>query len=190
MRRPILMTLLLAMAAAPACATPNTPTGSQTAAQKASAERAEVEALLRGYHGLPERARFEAAAVDPAKVLRAVAADPYAGPMRTAALEALKWWPDAQTLALYTEALRADQPAGVRHKVLRYVVVFGEAAVPLLADALRDGDVQIRRTAATALFELPGEKATEALAAATVKEPDPTLAAELRDFVSRRGSVR
>ncbi len=191
MRHPTLLTLLLTLAAAPACAGPSNPqTDTRTAAQTADAERAQIEALLRGYHGLPEKARFEAAATDPAKILRVIAADAQAGPMRTAALEALKWWPDARTFAVYESALGAENPAGVRHKVLRYVVVHGDRAVPLLAAALNEPSVQIRRTAAIALFEVPGPKATKALSEAADKEADPTLAAELRAQVARRNSVR
>ena len=190
MRRSTPLFLLLALVAGPACAGPNAQTDSQTAEQKATSERAQIEALLRGYHGLPEKARFEAAAEDPAKILRAIGADTAAGPMRTAALEALKWWPDDRTLALYESALGADNPAGVRHKVLRYVVVYGDRAVPLLTAALNDPSVQIRRTAATALFEVPGQKATKALTDAAAKESDAGLKAELQTFVTRRNSIR
>lgn len=187
----LLLTLAVALLAAPACAAPNAQTGDQTAAQKASAERTQIEALLRGYHGLPEKARFDAAAEDPAKILRVIAADTLAGPMRTAALEALKWWPDDRTFALYEQALGAQNTAGVRHKALRYLVVFGDRAVPLLADtAANDPSVQIRRTAITALFELPGQRAGKALADAAEKESDPALKAETDGLIQKRSSIR
>jgi len=190
MQRPILMTLLLALCAAPACASPTAQTDSRTAAQQLATERAQIEALLRGYHGLPERARFEAAAEEPAKILRAIGADAAAGPMQTAALEALKWWPDDRTFALYGQTVAAGNRDGVRHRVLRYLVVFGERAVPLLGAGLTDPSVQIRRTAATALFEVPGRKADKVMAEAAVNESDPALRAELEAYASRRGSIR
>lgn len=190
MRVSNLLIVLLALAAAPACAAPNAQTGEKAAAQAASAERSRLEALLRGYHGLPERSRFEEAAAEPAKILRVIAADAMAGPMRAAALEALKWWPDDRTFALYTAAIAADQPDGVRHKALRYLVVFGDRALPPLVSALQDPDVQIRRTAATALFDVPGEAAGKALGDAARGESDPTLRATLEDFAARRSSVR
>lgn len=181
MRTPI---FAIALALIAALATP-------AAAAPGEAEaRARIEALLRGYHGLPDRDHFEAAAADPAKVLRVIAADPYAGPLRAAALEALKWWPDASTLALYTEAVRPESPTGLRHKVLRYLPVFGERALPLLAEAAADGDPQIRRTAAAALFDVPGDAAGKALAAAARAESDPVARAEMQRLVERRATLR
>lgn len=188
MRALTVMTALLALTAAPACAAPNAQTGAATAGQKA--DRGRIEALLRGYHGLPERSRFEAAAADPAATLREIAADTYAGPMRTAALEALKWWPDDATFALYIGAIGAENAAGVRHKALRYLPVFGDRAIPVLSGQTSDPDVQIRRTAATALFDVPGEAAGRALREAALKESDPALRAEIEAFVARRASVR
>ncbi len=190
MRAMTVMTAFLALSAGPACAGPNAQTGQQTAEQKAAGARAQVEALLRGYHGLPERARFEAAADDPASILRAIAADPYAGPLRPAALEALKWWPDDATFTLYVGALDGSNPVGVRHKVLRYLTVFGDRAVPALTERLSDPDAQIRRTAATALFDLPGAAAGKALTEAAQREADPKLKAELVELAARRSSVR
>lgn len=157
----------------------------------AQVERAQIERLLRGYHGLPERARFEAAAADPAQVLRAVAVDgAIFTPMRKAAVEALKWWPDEATFAVYTRLAAAGGEVGIRHRVLRDAVVFGDRALPMLTAALGDADPQVRVTAAYALFDLPGEAGGALLREAAKGEADPQARSQIERLVEQRAMVR
>lgn len=157
----------------------------------AQAERAQVERLLRGYHGLPERSLFEAAAADPAAVLRAVAADEAIfTPMRKAAVEALKWWPDEATWALYGRLAAPGGDVGLRHRVLRDVVVFGERALPVLSAALGDADPQVRVTAAYALFDLPGEAGGAVLREAVKGEADPQVRGQIERLLAQGATLR
>ncbi|MCA9542261.1 MAG: hypothetical protein KC620_25365 [Myxococcales bacterium] len=154
--------------------------------------RARVEALLRAHHGLPERSLIEeAGAPDAAKILRGIAADPQAFmPVRGAAFEALKWWPDEHTLALYTTAVGADQPASLRHRVLRYLPVYGEAALPLLTIALGDANPQIRLTAAYAAFDTPGANAAKLLSDTAASEADPATRDGMQQLIAKRATIR
>ena len=176
----VALALSAVMFASTACAAPKTEAD----------DRARVEELLRGIHGLPEQSRFEAAAADPAKVLRVVAADELAGPMRTAALEALMWWPDPATLDVYRAALAPKNSKGVRYKTVRYLKAFGEQAIPLATDLSKDSDPMVRRLAGELLFEIPGPAAGSALAAAAAAEADPSVKAELDALIQRRNSIR
>lgn len=153
--------------------------------------RDRVERLLSHRHQTPAKATLEVVpGVD--KILRAIAADPGVFvPRRYAAFDALQHWPDGQTRALYLGAVAADQPVGLRHRVLRlWPRAFGEGALPVLQAALADDDRQIRLTAAHALDELSSGAAHKALAGALANEADPTLRTALAALVARRGQVR
>ncbi|MEZ4437065.1 MAG: hypothetical protein R3F65_32110, partial [bacterium] len=80
--------------------------------------------------------------------------------------------------------------AGLRHRVLRDVVVFGDRALPVLTGALADGDAQIRVTAAYALFDLPGDASGAALRAAAKGEADPHARAQMERLVAQRATLR
>lgn len=181
MRRIVAPCLLAALLAGPAVAAP----------REAAAERARVEALLRAYHATPDRAAFEAAAAEPAKLLRAIAADPqHFEPARRAAFDALRAWPDARTEALWLAHLGPEQPAGIRHTVLRALPALGDRALAPLADALADPDVELRITAAYALFDLPGDAARAALEQRAKREPDAHARREMSRLLGQRAVLR
>ena len=154
--------------------------------------RQKVERLLGAYHGLPSAARLAAAGgpeVD--KLLRIIATDESMfTATRAAAFEALKRWPDARTLAAYEQAITPENPMGLRHKVLRYLSVFGEAALDPLGAALRDPNAQIRLTAAYALFDVVPVGAEKLLRDGAQVEVDPTVRSAMLDLLRRRASVR
>lgn len=156
--------------------------------------RARIEALLRAYHATPDRAAFEAAAgptADPAKLLRALAADPQTfAPARRAAFDALRSWPDDHTFALYQAHLDPQHPTGLRHTVLRALVVFGDRALPMLQAALTDPDVELRITAAYALFDLPGDAARELIRTRAKVEPDAHARREMNRLLTQRAILR
>lgn len=186
---PILAAPIPALAApTPALAAPPAPVASQ------ATPRARVEALLRAYHATPDRAAFEAAAgptADPAKLLRALAADPQTfAPARRAAFDALRSWPDDHTFALYQTHLAPDHPTGLRHTVLRALVVFGDRALPLLHAALTGPEVELRITAAYALFDLPGDAARELIRARAKVEPDAHARREMDRLLTQRAILR
>ena len=153
--------------------------------------RARVERLLSHHHETPSKAALATVpGVD--KILRAIAGDDLRfPPRRYAAFDALQHWPDARTRALYTAAVAAGQPAGLRHRVLRlWPRAFGVGALPVLRAALTDPDPQIRLTAAVAVDELSGGAASKALADALAAEPNAMVRAELGRLVARRAELR
>lgn len=182
MRRIVAPCLLAALLVGPALAAPPA---------EAAAERARVEALLRAYHATPDRAAFEAAAAEPAKLLRAIAADPqHFEPARRAAFDALRAWPDARTEALYLAHLGPEQPAGIRHAVLRALPALGDRALAPLEAALADPDAELRITAAYALFDLPGDAARAALERRAKREPDAHARREMGRLLEQRAILR
>lgn len=167
--------------------------GSAQAEPKPSPDaRMKVEALLRAHHGLPERSQLEAASKPhTAALLRTIAADTSTfPPVRAAAFEALKWWPDDATLALYARGISAETPVNLRHKVLRYMVVFGDRALPLLSGALGDPDRDIRLTAMNAVDDIAGARADKVLAQAAAAEKNPRVKHEMERRIARRARVR
>lgn len=169
-------------------------------------ERARIETLLTGYHGLPPQALLFSAAKDPAAQLREIAGDPEVfRPKRDAALEALMIWPDAETLAVYRAALSPSRAAGTRHKATRYLALaYGEAAFDDLVRLLADADPEVRRTAALAMSGLPqrspggaqGEPAPivarvrSALTEALKTESDPVVRADLIRLLAQLDPLR
>lgn len=167
-----------------ACATPKV---------AADTPRAQILDLLSSRHQLPARDRFEAAAPEPAKLLRAIAVDPSVPDLqRYAAYEALGWWPDDATFALYVEAVAPAQKAGQRHRVMRYLALaFGERALaPLTATLTGDGDPQIRLTAATAIADIPGDAARAALTAASKSDEAAVVRQGIERLLQRGGALR
>ncbi len=115
-------------------------------------ERERVATLLSAIHEVPARAALEKAAKDPQAIVLDLAADKHFA-WRASALQALAWWPDARSLAVVRSCAERDAE-NMRHRCLRTLAQFGEAALEPLEAALQDENLQIRITAIVALGEL------------------------------------
>ena len=152
-------------------------------------ERARVELLLSARHELPALALFEAAAADPAAIVRGIAAEPKSHPAhRRAALVALQHWPDAASRRIYADLLQnPEAEVALRHRALLLASrVFGAEALSLVAPALSSPDPQLRRTAAEALWRLPGPGVDKLLEDTLAREPAGDLRAVLTRMLARR----
>lgn len=144
--------------------------GASEAAKKADASpaspRADLEKLLSGYHGTPEKKLLETHIKEPQGLLREIAADPQAPPLqRRRALEALSYYADKNTEAFYAELLQNDAADELlRHRVMGLISAnFPDAALKYLQPFLGHEDLQFRLSAIDAIQRLPGEDALEAL---------------------------
>lgn len=150
-------------------------------------ETKDVQLLLRGYHGVPERGEFEAASPKAREILKAFANDPLGGLFRERAILALGHWPDAETLWLYRRSLK-DPTLGeeARHLILLHgAETFGEPILNDVVPFLQADDVAMRITAVAALSKIGTDAAFAQIDAHAKAERDPAVLKAIDNYGRR-----
>lgn len=168
----LIVVLVPAFAAAQDSAGPDLPVGVSVEAE--SAER--LAFLLSAYHELPARAEFEAVP-DAQKILSTWATDRTAPLRQKRSLEALGYFADATTLAIYTSVLNDPQTrVGARHQTILLVGThFGVAGLDLLGRYLEADDVQLRLSAVDAIARTNTDRGFALLEERAETEPNKTV---------------
>ncbi len=152
-----------------------------------SSETKDVQLLLRGYHGVPERAEFEAASPKARDILKSFANDPLGGLFRERAIIALGHWPDAETLWLYRRSLKDPTLSEeARHLILLHgAETFGEPIMNDVLPFLQDDDVATRITAVAALSKIGTDAAFAQIDAHAKAETDASVLEAIDNYGRR-----
>ena len=145
-------------------------------------QREALKVLLSAHHGLPAKIEFDRVSDNARGHLLDFATDMGMFPMhRYRALEALGMhYRDDQVLSLYEKVLLGSQGELAQHRVMMMAATFfGSDAVRIISPLIKHDDLQLRKTASSALLIVGDEAAMAAIRGAYEVEPDPTLRAEM-----------